>query len=137
MRFYVDTCIWIDFYENRFSKSGSPIGKYASELFMKLSKKKATILFSDLTIKEMKKLFREGEVESLLGVVSLLFVLEKAKIINSDYEESVNLALERNVPRPDALHAILARNNDAVLVTRDAHFQKLRDIVRVIKPEEF
>lgn len=33
-------------------------------------------------------------------------------------------------------HVILARDNNAIMVTRDEHFYKLTDIVSVKKPEE-
>jgi len=34
------------------------------------------------------------------------------------------------------LHSILARDNQAVLITRDKHFLKLLDICIIKKPEE-
>jgi len=40
------------------------------------------------------------------------------------------------VPAGDALHAIVARDNDLILVTRDRHFRKLEDISKHYKPEE-
>ncbi|MBI3026645.1 PIN domain-containing protein [Candidatus Woesearchaeota archaeon] len=43
-------------------------------------------------------------------------------------EEAKKIAEERNVPAGDALHAIIARDNDLILVTRDSHFRKLEDI---------
>jgi len=36
----------------------------------------------------------------------------------------------------DALHAVLARDNSAVMVTWGRHFLELMDIVEVRKPEE-
>ena len=36
----------------------------------------------------------------------------------------------------DILHAVLARDNKAVLVTRDFHFETLQDIVEIKAPEE-
>ncbi len=35
----------------------------------------------------------------------------------------------------DALHAVLSRDNGAVLITRDAHFELLSFMVEVKKPE--
>ena len=40
-KYYIDTCVWRDYYENRFSKSGKPFGKYAACLFMKIIKSNA------------------------------------------------------------------------------------------------
>ena len=46
------------------------------------------------------------------------------------------IAKERDVPAGDALHAIIARDDDLILVTRDRHFRKLEDISKHHKPEE-
>jgi len=40
------------------------------------------------------------------------------------------------VPFFDALHAVLARDNKAIMVTRDKHFDELLDITKYKKPEE-
>jgi len=37
----------------------------------------------------------------------------------------------RNVPRGDALHAIIARDHKLILITRDNHFKKLEDISKL------
>ena len=39
-KYLLDTCIWRDFYEDRFSKINRPLGKYAHDLFMKIIKNK-------------------------------------------------------------------------------------------------
>ena len=36
----------------------------------------------------------------------------------------------------DALHALIARDNKCIMVTRDAHFKKLLDIINPKKPED-
>ena len=46
------------------------------------------------------------------------------------------LAEIRNVPRGDAIHAIIARDYELILITRDKHFQNLKDIAECYKPEE-
>jgi len=49
-KYFIDTCIWRDFYEDRFSKSGRHLGKYVTELFIKILKRKDKILFSESII---------------------------------------------------------------------------------------
>ena len=51
-------------------------------------------------------------------------------------EEAKKIATERNIPVGDALHAIIARDNNLVLVTRDKHFENIEDISKHFKPEE-
>ena len=48
--YFIDTCVWRDFYEDRFSKSKKPLGKYAADLFIKILKNKDKILFSESLI---------------------------------------------------------------------------------------
>jgi len=50
--------------------------------------------------------------------------------------EAKQISKKQNVPMGDALHAILARDSYAILVTRDRHFQRLRLISSSFKPEE-
>ena len=50
--------------------------------------------------------------------------------------EAKKIAKERNLPSGDALHSIIARDNDLILVTRDNHFKELTDISKYYKPEE-
>ncbi|MBN1376781.1 PIN domain-containing protein [Candidatus Woesearchaeota archaeon] len=49
---------------------------------------------------------------------------------------SLKISRKINIPKNDVLHAILARDNNAILVTRDKHFYKLAEKIIVKKPEE-
>jgi len=40
------------------------------------------------------------------------------------------------VPKGDAIHALIARNHKAVLVTYDQDFEKLNDIINSKTPRE-
>ena len=51
-------------------------------------------------------------------------------------KEAATLSEEKKVPFGDAVHAILARDNNAIMVTRDHHFSKLKECIIVKKPEE-
>lgn len=52
------------------------------------------------------------------------------------YGKAKDLKNKRKIPFLDALHAILSRDNGAVMVTRDLHFNKILDITKFKKPEE-
>ena len=41
------------------------------------------------------------------------------------------------MPRKDALHAIIARDNNLQLIATDPHFEKLKDITTAKKPQDF
>lgn len=51
-------------------------------------------------------------------------------------EEARRLVIQRDVPFGDALHAILARNHEALLVSMDRHFDKLKDVTQAKVPRD-
>lgn len=63
-------------------------------------------------------------------------LLDKIFVTKNQKNETIKISLERNVPKGDALHAIAARDNNLILITRDNHFRLLQDISKHYKPEE-
>ena len=63
-------------------------------------------------------------------------IIRRIGFTGRQFKEAKELAHRRKVPWGDALHAIIARDNDAVLVTRDHHFERLSDISIPQKPED-
>ncbi len=57
-------------------------------------------------------------------------------IFKNQLKEASVLCKKRNVAFGDALHSILAKDNNAIMITRDKHFLNLLDIVIIKKPEE-
>jgi len=135
-KYYFDTCIWRDHYENRYGLSGKPLGEYATKLFAKVIKDKDTLLFSEFIIRELKSDFEEEEINDMLNILFISGILKKVEVKEEDYKESKKIGVERNLPPGDVLHAILARNSNAILVSQDEHLQKLKNIVEVKRPEE-
>ena len=134
--YLLDTCIWRDFYENRFSKIGRPLGKYATRLFMKILKDKNKILFSEALILELKKDYEERDVNDMLNLLFLNKTLERIEITKEEHLEAKKLSQERNIPYIDCLNAIHARNYKAIMISQDDHyFKNLIDITKTIKPE--
>ena len=64
-------------------------------------------------------------------------IIDKIFATKEQRDEARKIAEERNLPSGDVLHAILARDNNFILVTRDKHFRELEDITKHYKPEEF
>lgn len=52
------------------------------------------------------------------------------------FQEAARIKRERKLPFADLVHAIIARDNGAIMVTRDAHFEDLKDIATIRKPED-
>jgi len=62
----------------------------------------------------------------------LIFVESTKKEIG----KAKDLSLKRNIPKRDALHALIARDNRAILVTLDEHYKKLKDIIETKRPQD-
>lgn len=136
-RFFLDTCIWRDFYENRSSKAGKPLGKYATELFMKILDKQYKILYSETLLWELNKDYNKNETKDMLNFLLICKVLVKVEIKKTEFLEAKKLAKERNIPFVDCINAIQARNHKAIMVSQDKHFfENLSDIVKTARPEE-
>jgi predicted nucleic acid-binding protein len=136
-RYYIDTCIWRDHYENRFGPGGRPLGQIASKLFIKLIREKKIIIFSDFILRELKIDYPENEINDMFNLLFISGKTEKVKINKKDIDEANKLKIERNISFGDCLHAILARNSNGVLVTQnEKDFKQILDIVKFKKPEE-
>ena len=135
-RYYLDTCIWRDHYENRFGKTGRPLGKYATKLIMKILSDKNVILFSEFTIRELRKDLTKEEINDMLNLLFISGTLKKVGISEEEYREARKISKEKGLPLGDVLHVIISRNNKAVLVSQDWHFKKLKNLVSVKAPEE-
>ncbi len=136
-KYWFDTCIWRDFYEDRFSKVGNPLGKYATNAFMKVMKNNDKILFSESLVKELKRDYGEKDINDMLNVLFLSGILVSVQITKEEYLEATSLSQKRKLPFVDCLNAVQARNNKAIVVSQDPHLTKdLIDIVKVIKPQD-
>ena len=134
--YLIDTCIWMDFYNNRKGIFGKPIGDYATRLFMKILNRKDKILFSESLIVELRKTYNKEQIKEILDLLLMNDILIRVDIKKEEYEEARHLSKQRNLPFIDCLNAVQARNHEAILVSRDKHFfEDLKDIVSAKKPE--
>ena len=134
-KFYLDSAIWRDYYENR-SDNLRPLGEWALKLINMIIETEDLIIYSDIIIKELKIKYCEEEVSKILSIVNKINLLLKTEILELQIKEAAVLCKKRKVAFGDALHAILARDNNAVMVTRDKHFLELTDICEIKKPED-
>ncbi len=129
--FYFDTSIWIDVYDERGSN-----GEVAKKLVERIIINDDLILYSYMVIVELKKLgYSEFEINEMMNVAKPDH-LRHIHLTKEQTEEARKVSKQRNVPFGDVLHAILARDHEAQLVTRDWDFERLRDITKTVKPEE-
>jgi len=128
--YYLDTSILLDYYERRGIN-----GRHAFGLIRKIIAFGHIILFSDLHTQELRQLgYSMDEIYSLLRPFKP--ALRTVHIQKSQLSEASFIASRHRIPRRDALHAILARDNSAVLVATDRHFEQIRHICESRRPEE-
>ena len=120
-KYYIDTCLWIDFIE----------GRTDDDIFVRIIEDEDTILYSYPIEKELLKYFNVSRIRMIYVLLSSKGLLYLVNVNDTEKYEAYNLSNSRNVPFSDALHAVLARDNDAIVLTRDKHFILLKDICDV------
>ena len=133
-KYYVDTSIWMDLLEDRKGFNGELLGVYALKLFAMIKAKNHKLVLSDLLIRELESNYSVEEINGM--VLPFKKIIEKVFVTKEQRDEAKKIAEERNLPPGDALHAIIARDNNFTMITRDKHFRELRDITKHYKPEE-
>jgi len=135
-RFYVDTNIWLDYALNR-SNGIRPLGEFAFQFFKKCIRNRWQILYSDFVVGELEEHLKPGEIqERCFSIVSDRGLLLKVALSKKQSFEAEAISKRLRIPFGDAIHAVIARDNKAAIVSRDAHFQALYEIVTVFFPEE-
>lgn len=133
-KYLIDTSIWVDLYEDRKGYQNEPLGDFAFKLFSMIKAKQNKIVITDLTIRELETNY---SIEEINGMMKLFEnVLEKLVASEEQRDEAKKLAERKKVPKGDALHAIIARDNKFILVSRDKHFRELTDVSECHKPED-
>ena len=133
-KYYLDTSIWLDFFENR-NEPNLPKGDWVHELLDKITKNNDKVIYSDIVILELGVAgYQSHEIEKLFEKIKpiLIFVESTEK----QARKAKDLSSKRDVPKGDTLHALIARDNKATLVTLDNHFKKLLDIIKPKRPQD-
>ncbi len=133
-KYYVDTSIWIDLYEDRKGYNLEPLGDFALKLFYLIRIKNNILIITDLLIEELEIYYSMEEIRGMIKPFE--DILEKILVTKEQRNEAKRIAQKRNLPPGDVLHAIVARDYKLVLITRDKHFKQLADISKHYKPEE-
>ncbi|MBU1321694.1 MAG: PIN domain-containing protein [Nanoarchaeota archaeon] len=69
-KYYLDTCIWIDYFEDR-KDNFRPLGDWAFRLIKKIITDENVIIISDLVWFELRKLYANDLLCGLKSTVSL------------------------------------------------------------------
>lgn len=133
LRFYLDTSIWMDYFEGRKGKY-LDYGESAFKLLIKALAEGIKIVVSDAILHELERFYSFKQISDF--VLPFQDIMLQSIATEVQKKEAEKLAFERRLPRDDALHAIIARDNNAVLVSRDRHFELLTDICKLKTPED-
>ncbi|MBU2101012.1 hypothetical protein KKG83_00365 [Candidatus Micrarchaeota archaeon] len=124
-KFYLDTCIWRDYFEDR-KDNLKPLGEFAFQFLKKCIKENAVIFVSDLVIEELKKDYSLEQIELMFSDFKHLIV----RTVYSREQAKEAFQFQRNTkkkfPLSDVLHSIMSRDEKAILVTRDKHFEEIK-----------
>jgi predicted nucleic acid-binding protein len=119
--YYLDTSIWLDLFEDR-DELYLLKTNYAKELLNKIIKENSKIIFTNLIIDEMVDLgYSFYEIEQLFEPFKNILI--QTDYFRTEFGKAKDLAIKRDIPFVDALHAIIARKFKAILITRDHHFK--------------
>jgi predicted nucleic acid-binding protein len=130
--FYFDTSIWLDFYEKRGKN-----GENAFNLIQKIIKNDLKIAYSVLNVKEFKNLGYNQESINAIFSIAKPDNIKPIHVYREQLEEARKISRQRKIPNKDALHAILARDNNLQLIAIDKHYEQLKDITEAKKPKDF
>ncbi len=133
-KFLIDTAIWIDLYEDRVGYQNEPLGDYALKLLARIQAAKETIVLTDFLMRELESRYSLAQINGMFKPFGTL--VQRVMVNPSQMQEAKKVSIERNVPRGDALHAIIARDEGCILITRDNHFSKLMDLSPFFRPED-
>ncbi len=138
MNVFVDTHIFVDYYLDR-SDNIRPLGEFTFNFLKRAVACEFYIFVSEGVLKELEETLRKTRNEIIDVIFSNLTKAKKVEFVTpSEHQitEARMLAEERKIPKSDALFTILARDNNATLISRDWHHKEVEDIVEVKKPEE-
>ena len=61
MKYYIDACIWRDYFENR-SDNFRPLGEWAFKLIKKSIEEGSSVVYSDSIIEELEEFYSKDEI---------------------------------------------------------------------------
>jgi predicted nucleic acid-binding protein len=104
-------------------------------IIMRIVEEGDIVLYSNVVEFELSCFYTKDIVKDIFSLVQSQS-LKKVTIQEKRTKEAILLSKKRGIPYGDAMHAVLARDNDAILVTRDKDFTKLQDVSSHQLPED-
>ena len=136
-KFYLDTAIWRDYFEDR-GDGIRPLGEFAFQFLKKCTETGAEIIVSDTVILELKSELSKEQIEGIFNSFKDNIKYVTATPNQHSEAKSEWIRRKRKLPFYDLLHAVIAKHNNAILIARDEHFNVISSIlgIEVKKPED-
>ena len=137
-KLYLDTNFYLDYFLDR-KDNLKPLGLYASKLYSEAVSCRFQVLISEIVVEELCKVLKISESLVWEKILGGLKAREKISQIcfNEEAKQNAGFFSEKfNLPAVDSVHLALASGNNAILVTRDRHFDCLKDSFKIQAPEE-
>jgi hypothetical protein len=132
--YYIDACVWRDYFEDR-RDNLRPLGEFAFKLIQNIIKNEDQIVISDHLLDELRKHYSDEQIDSLFKIVPDELIIRFHNGPNHT-REAFYQCTKLNLNKPDAIHLIIASENDALFITRDHHFDHLKERFEIYRPEE-
>jgi predicted nucleic acid-binding protein len=133
-KFYLDTSVWRDYFEDR-KDNMRPLGEFAFRFLKNCEERNDVVIVSNAVEKELLDHYARDRVnEVFLSFVEIIVKIEYSK---EQSEEAFNFWKKegKKFPLYDILHSIIARDSNAILITRDRHFEEI-GVAECAKPED-
>ena len=122
MRYYVDTCIWLNLFKKEGDASeGTPYWKIAEEFLKRADNEKIVICYSRCVLKELKFQLSADEFKKKQRLFKITPNYQEIFVTGEDVESARKIESEigDKVSFYDLLHLVLSKRIRAVLITRD------------------
>ena len=139
MNFYIDTNIYLNFWQKEVDNRGNELWKIAFDFFNEIDKLNSPIYYSGFILKELQFIISKSEFELRKQIFNDMKRFHKVIALSSDYDKARKLEFlsKFQISFFDCMHIVLANKVNAILITRD---KKLIDFARlycrVNRPEE-
>lgn len=128
-KYYIDTCIWRDYVENRKDRF-RPLGEWAHRMLNQFLVNDDTIICSEMVIRELEVYFDIAYIKNIFSPYKK--IIRTIKIDDIIMFEAKRF--RNTLSKGDAIHAAIAKHTGAILITRDKHFESIG--IEAKKPEE-
>lgn len=133
---YIDTNIYLDYWENRIDKM-RPLGEFAYNVIKRAISCEFIVVISNLLLQELGNHLNQQNINKIFEDLNRFSKLELVAVLEDEIKEARILAQKLDTGKNDAIHALVAKRAGAkYIVTRNLKdFEGMSDLIQPILPE--